>query len=83
MMTEEDIKRAEGSYQPRTMTVDPEIVQWFMRSSYEEGWRDAGGDPIRSHHADEPKGWRLGWLNSKTREALIRQGLISGQDSYR
>ena len=81
-LTEEDVKRiiADQS-QARTMTGD--TVQWLVRSAYEEGWRAAGGDTTRSPHTESPKGWRLAWLASTVRDTLVRNGMISGKDSYK
>lgn len=80
-LTEEDVRRIiSESHAPK---IDPNAVQWLVRSAYEEAWRAAGGDPSQSHHADEPKGWRLAWLGSKVRSVLIRNGMISGEDSYK
>lgn len=58
-------------------------MQWEMRSCYEESWRQAGGDPVDSHHTEAPVGWRLSWLNSKARAFLVTNGLISGKDAWR
>ncbi|MGZ7254024.1 hypothetical protein ACXWO5_10435, partial [Streptococcus pyogenes] len=63
--------------------LDPQSVQWLVRSAYEEGWREAGGDDAVSHHSEAPKGWRSSWMMSKSRSILKRQGMISGEDSYK
>lgn len=86
-MTEEDVKRiiAEHAFSPRheQRGLDPQTVQWLVRSAFEEAWRAAGGDPALSHHDATPIGWRLAWMQSNAREVLRRHGMISGQDTYK
>lgn len=85
MMTEEDIKRIidEKLSAERAKSFDPERVQWLVRSSFEEAWRIAGGDPAQSPHDQTPVGWRAAWMKSNARSILVRSGIISGQDNYR
>lgn len=85
MMTEEDIKRIidEKLSVERAKGFDPQRVQWLVRSAFEEAWRAAGGDPAQSPHDAEPVGWRAAWMRSTARNILVRNGIISGQDSYR
>lgn len=83
-MTEDDVRRIIGetlTEQPRGL--DPQSVQWLVRSAYEEGWREAGGDDAVSHHSQAPTGWRSAWMLSKARSILKRQGMITGEDSYK
>lgn len=83
-MTEDDVRRIIGeTLTERQQTIDPNTVQWLVRSAYEEGWREAGGDDSVSHHSQSPTGWRSAWMLSKARELLRRQGMISGEDSYK
>ena len=58
-------------------------IQWELRRAYEEGWRDAGGDPERSPHDKPAVGWRKSWLTSASREFLVANGLISGEETWR
>lgn len=58
-------------------------IQWEMRAGFEEAWRKAGGDAAQSPHTQEPKGWRMAWMNSKAREFLVVNGMISGKDMWR
>lgn len=58
-------------------------IQWEMRAGFEEAWRMAGGDAVQSPHNQEPAGWRLAWMNSKAREFLVVNGMISGKDMWR
>lgn len=58
-------------------------LQFEIRAAYEEGWRDGGGDPIRSPADEFPKGWRAAWMNSKARDFLVQNGLITGKDNYK
>lgn len=80
-MTEEDVRRIIA--ESNKSKIDPNAVQWLVRSAFEEAWRMAGGDPVSSHHAEEPKGWRIAWMNSDARRVLVRNGMISGEDSYK
>lgn len=59
------------------------LVQWSHRAAFEDGWRKAGGNPTPSDHRGDPIGWRLAWMQSDTRATLIRNGLLSGQDTYK
>lgn len=81
-LTEEDVKRiiAENT---KPSNINPDVVQWLVRSSFEEGWRAAGGSQERSPHDQEPRGWRLAWMNSKARDVLVRNGMISGKDAWK
>lgn len=63
--------------------INPEIFQWLTRAAFEEGWRLGGGSQESSHFSDEPKGWRAAWMDSQARSVLIRNGIISGEDSYK
>ncbi len=54
-------------------------LQFEIRAAYEEGWRAAGGDPVRSPSAQEPVGWRLAWMNSKARAFLVANGINTGK----
>lgn len=58
-------------------------LQYQVRAAYEEGWRAAGGDPIRSAHMEEPKGWRLAWLHSKAREFLVDNGINTSRVTWK
>lgn len=59
------------------------LVQWSHRTAYEESWRKSGGDAARSSHRDDPKGWRKSWMESDSRAVMVRNGLISGADSWK
>lgn len=58
-------------------------LQWEIRRAFEEGWRAAGGDPVRSTHIEEPKGWRLAWMNSSAREFLVANGINTGRVDWK
>ena len=60
-----------------------ETIQWIVRSAFEEGWRLGGGSPERSPHYEQPKGWRLAWMNSQARNILVRNGMISGSEEWK
>lgn len=85
MMTEEDIKRIidEKLAENKQQGFAPQKVQWLVRAAFEEAWRAAGGDPAKSPHDAEPVGWRAAWMKSTARNILVRNGIISGQDTYR
>lgn len=82
-LTEEDVKRIIQQNQPKSSGIDPDQVQWFVRSAFEEGWRMAGGDPATSPHFKDPVGWRAAWMKSSARSILTRNGMISGKDSWK
>ena len=58
-------------------------IQWEIRRAFEEGWRAAGGDPVRSPAEQEPKGWRLAWMSSKAREFLVANGINTGRVNFK
>lgn len=78
-MTEEDVKRLIGD----ALNGQRGQVQWMVRAAYEEGWRDAGGSNEKSRHDEPARGWRKAWLESSARNMLVRNGLISGDESWR
>ena len=63
--------------------IDPNTFQWLVRSAYEAGWRDGGGDPAQSPSNTTPVGWRQAWLASQPRAFLLNNGFITGQDAYK
>ena len=81
-LTEDDVRRIIAEHSANR-GIQPETVQWLVRSAYEEGWRSGGGDPSTSHHAGPATGWRKAWLESSARGILVRNGMISGKDSYK
>jgi len=58
-------------------------LQYEIRAAYEEGWRDGGGDPIRSPSEQEPVGWRKAWMGSQARGFLIANGINTGKVSWK
>ena len=84
-LTEEDVHRImdERIAQAQQSQINPETVQWLVRSAFEEAWRMAGGDPALSPHDAPPVGWRAAWMDSIARNVLVRNGMISGEDSYK
>ena len=58
-------------------------LQWEIRNAFEEGWRAAGGDPIRSPHDQTPRGWRLAWLNSHARQFLVANGITTNKVTWK
>ena len=54
-------------------------LQFEIRAAYEEGWRAAGGDPIRSPAEKEPVGWRAAWMESSARRFLVANGINTGR----
>ena len=58
-------------------------LQWEIRNAFEEGWRAAGGDPIRSPHDQPPVGWRMAWLNSRARKFLVANGITPNKVTYK
>lgn len=54
-----------------------------QRAAFEEGWRAAGGDPIRSPAEQEPVGWRLAWINSAARRFLVANGINTGRVKWK
>ena len=54
-------------------------LQYEIRAAFEEGWRAAGGDPVRSPHNQGPVGWRLAWINSSARKFLVANGINTGR----
>jgi len=58
-------------------------LQYEIRAAYEEGWRDAGGDPVRSTYEDDPVGWRAAWMKSKAREFLVANGINTGRMKWK
>lgn len=63
--------------------IDPNTVQWLARSAFEEGYRLGSGSTERSPHYEEPKGWRLSWMNSQARNILVRNGMLSGSEEWK
>lgn len=63
--------------------IDVEHAQYFMRQSYEEGFRAAGGSSERSEMNPRKGKWFDFWLNSKTRKTLVDNGIISGEETWR
>lgn len=82
-LTPDDVRALIAEHLTERNTIDPQSVQWMVRSAYEEGWRQAGGDPAVSHHSEAAVGWRAAWMQSKARSILIRQGLITGGESWK
>ena len=58
-------------------------LQYEIRAAYEEGWRDGGGDPIRSPAHEFPKGWRAAWMKSKARAFLVANGINTGKVTWK
>jgi len=58
-------------------------MQYKFRQAFEEGWRMAGGDPLRSPWNKEPVGWRKAWIESQSRAWLVENQIISGDDLWR
>ena len=58
-------------------------LQYEIRSAFEEGWRAAGGNPIRSPSEKSPVGWRLAWIGSKARAFLVANGIITGKVTWK
>lgn len=58
-------------------------LQYAIRAAYEEGWRDAGGDPVRSPHEEELRGWRAAWMKSKARVFLVANGINTGRVNWK
>lgn len=58
-------------------------LQYEVRAAFEEGWKAAGGDPVRSPHMEEPKGWRLAWVNSRARKFLVANGINTSRVSWK
>ena len=58
-------------------------LQYEIRAAFEEGWRAAGGDPIRSPAEQEPVGWRLAWINSAARRFLVANGVNTGRVKWK
>lgn len=82
-LTEDDVRSLIAEHLTERNRIDPESVQWLVRSAYEEGWRDGGGDPAISEHDAPAIGWRAAWISSKARSLLVRQGFITGGDSWK
>ena len=81
-LTEEDVKRIIAEQEkPRSHNND--MIQWAVRAAFEEAWRLAGGDPARSDPNLHPVGWRAAWMSSNARNLLVKNGLISGEDTYK
>ena len=60
-----------------------QLLQFEIRAAYEEGWRDGGGDPIRSPADEFPKGWRAAWMVSKARAFLVANGINTGKVTWK
>ena len=58
-------------------------LQYEVRAAYEEAWRDAGGDPVRSPADQEPKGWREAWMKSCARAFLVANGINTGKVTWK
>lgn len=89
-MTEDDVKRIVGDMMLKQRHADTgeldrlkHLVQWAVRDAFNEAWIEAGGDPVESHHSKPPVGWRAAWMKSRSRAVLVRQGLLSGEDTYK
>lgn len=66
----------------RLSKVNVNIAQYFMRQSFEEGFRSAGGSGISETNPNKGK-WFDYWMTSQTREILVANGVISGDDNWR
>lgn len=58
-------------------------LQWEIRNAFEEGWRAAGGDPVRSPHDQASRGWRLAWMNSRARKFLVANGITTNKVTWK
>lgn len=58
-------------------------LQNKARQAFEEGWRAAGGDSVRSPYKEPPRGWRKAWMQCETRKWLVENGVISGKDTWK
>ena len=67
----------------KTTKVNTDIVQWLIRSAYEEGYNAAASDRGVSDIRPQKGKWFDTWVNSTSRKMLIANGVISGEDEYR
>lgn len=67
----------------RVTKVNTDIVQWLIRSAYEEGYNAATSDRGVSGINPSKGKWFDLWHNSQARKMLIANGVISGDDYYR
>lgn len=63
--------------------VNTDVVQWAVRSAYEEGYRAACGERGVSRFNPDKGQWFDHWITSKTRAMLIENGVISGEEGYK
>lgn len=67
----------------RVTKVNTDIVQWLIRSAYEEGYNAASNERGVSDINPQKGKWFDTWVNSTSRKMLIANGVISGEDDYR
>lgn len=86
MVSGEDIEAFGGIPQPKEFyQKDPifQRLQYEIRAAFEEGWRAAGGDPIRSPADQVAVGWRRAWIESTARAFLVANGINPGNVTWK
>lgn len=86
MVSGEDIEAFGGIPQSKEFyQKDPifQRLQYEIRAAFEEGWRAAGGDPIRSPAGQVAVGWRRAWIESTARAFLVANGINPGNVSWK
>lgn len=61
----------------RTTKIDAQIAQYFMRQAFEEGYRAARGPNVTKDD------WFPWWVKSQTRAALVANGIIDHEVTFR
>lgn len=67
----------------KTTKVSTDVVQWAVRSAFEEGYLMANGERGVSSINPEKGKWFDYWCASKARAILVSNGIISGKDGFR
>ena len=64
---------------PKIRKVSADIAQYYMRQAFEEGFRAA----YQGQAKPTKNVWFPHWLNSRTRQTLVENRLITGNEGYK
>ena len=84
MITQDDIEamkpQSRGFY-----AADPvfQRLQWEVRAAFEDGYTAAGGERGQSSINPQKGKWFDHWFTSRSREFLMANGLMTGEEGYK
>lgn len=67
----------------KTSKVNAQLVAYYVRQAFEEGYRSNGGCNGKSTESPSKGKWFDHWLNCDARQVLVENGLINQEDDYR